>query len=82
MSSRRIPPPAFIVRAEDDKYLDELEERVISCFAGAAAATGAELKYQWDEVRYAAMKNNLTLARLFQKNMAALGRRIPMGDNT
>jgi metal-dependent amidase/aminoacylase/carboxypeptidase family protein len=24
------------------------------------------------------MKNNLTLARLFQKNMAALGRRVPM----
>lgn len=72
---------SFIVRAEDDKYLDELEERVISCFTGAAVATGAELKYKWDEVRYAAMKNNLTLGRLFQKNMAALGHRIPMGDN-
>ncbi|GAH88159.1 unnamed protein product, partial [marine sediment metagenome] len=28
----------FIVRAEDDSYLDELKQRVINCFAGAAAA--------------------------------------------
>lgn len=70
----------FMVRAEDDEYLDFLKEKVISCFAGAAAATGAELKYRWAEVRYAAMRNNLTLGRLFQKNMRALGRSIPMGD--
>jgi amidohydrolase len=72
----------FIVRAEDDNYLDELKERVINCFAGASAATGAELKYQWAEVRYAAMLNNLTMARLFRKNMRFLGRNIPLGDAT
>jgi amidohydrolase len=72
---------SFIVRAEDDRYLDELEERVISCFAGAAAATGAEFKYRWDEVRYAAMRNNLALAKMFQKNMTALGHRIPVGEH-
>jgi amidohydrolase len=70
----------FIVRAEDDAYLDELKERVINCFAGAAAATGAELKYHWADVRYASMLNNLTLARLFRKNMQSLGRAIPLGD--
>jgi amidohydrolase len=69
----------FMVRAVEDKYLDELKEKVISCFTGAARATGAELKYHWDEVRYAAMKNNLTLGRLFQKNMEATGRHIPLG---
>jgi amidohydrolase len=71
----------FMVRVADDRYLDELKEKVINCFTGAAVATGAELKYQWAEVRYASMNNNLTLARLFQKNMAALGRRVPMGDS-
>jgi amidohydrolase len=71
----------FMVRVADDRDLDELKEKVINCFAGAAAATGAELKYRWDKVRYASMKNNLTMARLFQKNMLAVGRRIPLGDD-
>ena len=31
----------FIVRAEDDVYLEELKGRVINCFTGAATATGA-----------------------------------------
>lgn len=69
----------FLVRAADDEYLDTLKERVISCFAGAAAATGAELKYRWDKVRYAPMLNNVTLAKLFRKNMQALGCSIPLG---
>jgi amidohydrolase len=70
----------FIVRAEDDAYLDILKERVLNCFAGAAAATGAELKYRWAGVRYAAMRNNLALAELFRQNMQTLGRPIPLGD--
>jgi amidohydrolase len=72
----------FIVRAEDDRYLDELKERVINCFAGAARATGAELKCRWGEVRYAVMLNNLTMARLFRRNMKSLGRNIRLGDAT
>ena len=71
----------FIVRAEYDSYLDELKEKVINCFESAAKATGAELKYRWGE-RYAAMLNNVTMARLFRKNMQSLGRRIPLGDTT
>jgi len=62
----------FIVRAEDDSCLDELEKRVIGCFAGAAAATGARLEHRWGGTRYATMRNNLVLARLFQSNMASL----------
>jgi amidohydrolase len=73
---------SFIVRAEDDRYLDELKERVINCFAGAARATGAELKCRWAEVRYAAMLNNVTMARLFRSNMKSLGRNIRLGDAT
>jgi amidohydrolase len=71
----------FLVRAQDDEYLDILKEKVLNCFAGAAAATGAELKYRWADVRYAPMLNNMALARLFRKNMQALGRPIPLGDN-
>ncbi|NQT31093.1 MAG: M20 family peptidase, partial [Deltaproteobacteria bacterium] len=70
----------FIVRAEDDSYLDELKERVLDCFIGAATATGARLEYRWGETRYAPMRNNLTLARLFKQNMQSLGRRMPLSD--
>jgi amidohydrolase len=70
----------FLVRAQDDEYLDILKEKVLNCFAGAAAATGAELKYRWADVRYAPMLNNMVLARLFRKNMQSLGCPIPLGD--
>ena len=68
----------FLIRAGEDEYLDILKDKVIDCFAGGAAATGAELKYRWADVRYAAMLNNMTLAKLFRKNMQALGRPIPL----
>jgi amidohydrolase len=64
----------FLVRARDDAYLDELKERVLNCFVGAATATGAELKFKWDEARYATMRNNMPLARLYQQNMRRLKR--------
>jgi amidohydrolase len=70
----------FIARAEDNDYLNELKERVLNCFRGAATATGARLEYRWSEVVYAAMRNNLTLARLFKQNMESLGRRIKLSD--
>jgi len=71
---------SFIVRAEDDPYLIELEDRVMECFRGAAAATGARLEYRWGEGRYAPMRNNLALAKLFQNNMQSLGRNIYLHD--
>jgi len=70
----------FIVRAEDDAYLDELKERVINCFKAGASATGARLEYKWAEVRYATLLNNLTLARLFRKNLQSLGRQVHLAD--
>ncbi len=73
---------SFFVRAVDDEYLDLLKDKVIDCFTGAAIATGAELKFKWDDVRYAAMINNMTMARLFQDNMKTLGHDIPLGGNT
>jgi amidohydrolase len=70
----------FLVRAEDDAYLDELKERVLDCFVSGATATGAHLEYRWGETRYAPMRNNLTLAKLFRQNIQSLGRRMPLHD--
>jgi metal-dependent amidase/aminoacylase/carboxypeptidase family protein len=71
----------FIVRAEDNTYLDELKQKVLNCFIGAATASGARLEYNWGEVCYAPMRNNLTLAQLFAQNMQSLGRRVTLSDS-
>jgi len=69
---------SFIVRAEEDTYLDELKGRVLNCFIGAAKTSGARLEYRWGDVRYAPMRNNLTLAQLFMQNMQSLGRQMQL----
>jgi len=66
----------FMVRAADDSYLDELEQKVLNCFIGAAQATGARLEYRWDELRYATMRSNMILARLYADNMKNFGRKV------
>ncbi|MFH1485683.1 MAG: M20 family metallopeptidase [Chloroflexota bacterium] len=72
----------FLVRAEDDDYLQRLRLRVLDCFKGAAQATGARLEYRWAEVKYAAMRSNESLAELFSKNMESLGRKtVPRDPN-
>jgi len=70
----------FLVRAEDDAYLEELKARVLNCFIGAATASGARLEYRWGGIRYASLRNNLTLARLFRRNMQSLGRKVSLAD--
>lgn len=64
----------FIIRSMDNVYLEELKDKVLNCFKGAATATGATLKYKWEEKMYASMKNNMTMAGLFRQNMKSLGR--------
>jgi len=70
----------FLVRAEDDAYLDELKQKVINCFIGAATATGARLEYRWGDITYATLRNNLTLAQLFRQNMESVGRNMQLSD--
>jgi len=70
----------FLVRAEDDAYLEELKARVLNCFIGAATASRARLEYRWGGIRYASLRNNLTLARLFRHNMQSLGRKVSLAD--
>jgi len=73
---------SFLVRAEDNTYLDELKEKVLNCFIGAATASGARLEYRWGKIRYAPMRNNLTLARLFRQNMQSLERRMQLFNSS
>ncbi|MBE9502194.1 MAG: M20 family metallopeptidase [Dehalococcoidia bacterium] len=67
---------SFLVRSEDEAYLDELKEKVLNCFKAASLASGARLEYKWSEVYYAPLRINLALAELFTKNMEALGRKV------
>ncbi len=66
---------SFLVRAEEENYLNELKKRVLDCFIGAATATGTHLDYRWSN-HYAPMRNNMALGRIFQQNMTTLGRTV------
>ena len=70
----------FMVRAEDNEYLEVLQDRVLNCFKAAAQATGCRLEYQWAEVAYDAMRTNVALAGAFAENLKALGREIHPPD--
>ena len=71
----------FYVRAVDDVYLDELLQKVLNCFIGAAAATGARLEYKPDVLRYASMNSNMTLAQLYVNNMGLIGREVKLSKS-
>lgn len=65
---------AFMVRATEDAYLDELREKVLNCFKAAALSTGARLEYRWGQ-RCSAMRFNSVLTQLWAGNIQTLGRR-------
>jgi amidohydrolase len=71
----------FYVRAADDDYLDELLQKVLNCFIGAASATGARLEYKPDVLRYASMHSNMTLAQLYVRNMESIGREVKLSES-
>ena len=66
----------FLVRAEDEAYLDELKGKVLNCFKAASLASGARLEYKWSEAYYAPLRVNMALAEVFSKNLEALGRKV------
>jgi amidohydrolase len=66
---------SFMVRAEDDAYLEELKAKVIACFEAGARASGARLEHRWSENQLAAMRTNGPLAEAFRANFASLGRK-------
>jgi amidohydrolase len=71
---------SFKVRAEDDNYLEEIKQKVLNCFVGAATGTGARLEYRWANIRYATMRNNQIMAQLFGNNINSLGRNVQSCD--
>jgi amidohydrolase len=68
---------SFLVRAEDDAYLEELKGRVADCFEAGAKATGAQLELRWNVNQYAAMNTNSVIAQAHRNNLAAVGRELP-----
>ena len=71
---------SFLVRAEDEAYLEELKQKVLNCFIGAATASGARLEHRWGKLQYAPMNNNLVMAQLFMENMRSLGRNTKLSN--
>jgi len=71
----------FLVRTEDEAYLDELKGKVLNCFKAASLASGARLEYKWSEVYYAPLRVNMALAEVFSKNLEALGRKVAPPPN-
>jgi metal-dependent amidase/aminoacylase/carboxypeptidase family protein len=72
----------FYARAADNAYLDILLEKVLNCFVGAAAATGARLEYKPDPLRYASLRINMNLAQLYVNNMRLLGREVKLAEGS
>jgi amidohydrolase len=73
---------SFLVRDEDDDYLEELKTRVEGCFRAGAEATGAAMTLTWNENQYASLNTNAALAEAHRLNLAALGRVVPEDDDS
>jgi amidohydrolase len=71
---------SFLVRAEDDDYLEDLKRRVEGCFRAGAEATGATLELRWNANQYAAMNTNPPLAEAYRANLAQAGRHVPQPE--
>ena len=50
----------------------ELERRVLACFEGAAAQTGARLEYHWDERPYSELQQSPPLAESYEGHFEAM----------
>lgn len=63
----------FVVRAADNRYLEELGQRIVACFEGAATATGCRVEYVFGETSEL-VRTNQPLAAAFATNAQTLGR--------
>ena len=60
-------------RAEEQRYFDEVVEKVIQCARGAALATGCELEYHHYEPTCAGVLHNETLLAEYREQMRQFG---------
>jgi len=66
---------AFAIRAPNRGGLKLLRNRLDACFRAGALAAGCEVVIDWDDVEYLELITNWPLARAYQANAEALGRR-------
>jgi amidohydrolase len=59
----------FIIRATENRYLDELIEKVRNCFDAGALATGCTWEWRRKSPRYEPINSNPTLAQLYFEAM-------------
>jgi amidohydrolase len=64
----------FMIRSSTVEEMDEVRAKVRRCFEAGATASGASLEITEHEI-YADMRHDPDLARLYQSNAEALGRR-------
>lgn len=63
----------FVIRAADNRYLEDLGQRIVACFEGAAIATGCTMEHVFGE-RSELVRTNQALAAAFDANALRLGR--------
>jgi amidohydrolase len=63
----------FGIRGRDRAAVDELRQRVLACFEGAAQSTGCRLEYEWSANGYDDLRTNGRMADAFVANAATLG---------
>ncbi len=71
----------FMIRAQNERRLEELKRRVEGCFQAGAAATGAQLTLHYHGLDYSDMVTNEPLVLAYSANLETLGRKItPLED--
>lgn len=66
------------IRSADSRRLEELIQRVHTCFEAAAKATGCRVEINQTGHSYLNMVNNEVMTDLFQANSTSLGRPLPI----
>jgi amidohydrolase len=66
----------FFVRSADREYSDLLLKRIKACAEGASSATGAKMTFKILPNSLESMKTNITLSKIFEKNLRNLGSEI------
>src|SRR5919204_74117 len=63
----------FMVRSPDNRYLEQLKQKVQRCFESASLATGTQVRLTWVD-QCDTLTTNDPIAEAFAANAAALGR--------
>ena len=70
----------YAVRARTLEGLKDVYDKVMRCFEAGALATGATLEIVGGDKPFAHMEDDLDMARFYQANAEALGRKFPSRD--